>query len=157
DGAASIFPRLTCPRIRPRFPRRRNRIGPPQLLATVCIEGGDEATWPHLTGTARAENNFTLHCKGGHGEEIAALVVGYRCLPCHLTRRRLECDQLCVERAEVDLILVERCTSVHGNNKYCARKIFRKLVFMLPQHAPVGHVNRIHAVDLLSQRRGDDP
>src|SRR5207249_1039878 len=73
DGPSAILPRLTRPRLYTGFPRRWNRVGPPQLLTAVRIEGGDEAAYPHLTGTTRAQDNFPLHRKRGHGEEIAIL------------------------------------------------------------------------------------
>ena len=156
DGAAAVLPGFARPRVGAGLAGRRDRVGAPQFLAAVGIERGDESAIAHLARSTGADQDLSVGGQRGHGEEVTVLVVGHHALPHDRAGPGVEGDDARIEGAEIHAVLVKCRATIHGQDLDQAGEIFRQLGLVLPEHAPGGGIDRVGAIDLLAERRGDD-
>src|SRR4051812_18673039 len=112
DGCAAVLPGVAGrrPRVMADLAGTGNRVEAPVFLAGLGIEGGEPAADSELAARD-AGVDASVVIEGCAGDRVSLLIAADLRRPIDVTRRLVECDELAVELADVDLAVAERNAS----------------------------------------------
>ena len=148
DRPAAVLPVVPSPGLGPWLARRRDRIGPPQRLTGLCVEGLDEAPDGELAAR-RPHHDLASHDQRRQRAVVPLVVIVHGLVPDDLARFRVEGDQVGVDRGQIDLVLVERYTPV---GRVELEEVVGQFLLVEPQDVAA---LRIQRHDLILRRRDE--
>ena len=106
------LPGVALPGLAARFSRRRDRVETPDTLAGGGVVGVDEPAHAGFRA-AYAHDDLAVDRERRQGQRETDVVVRHPDIPAHRAGRRIERDEVRVERADVDRVVEHRDAAIH--------------------------------------------